>query len=1207
MTNEAAYLEQDARDLLHNVVIGAHTLTRIVSLTWDYRVASVPTCTIVVAGIAPAAVVFDASVRVDVGFVTLTRVFTGRITAVNHNERETIIECSGYSLWLDTTYHKLIYTFANVTAQNAITDILELAGVPFYSVTVPAWTIGTVSLSDDADEEFVTLEFQTYGDAITKIGEPDGSRWAEMPTGTILVRNFDPIPALTHWRTYFSGQLTGIVETQPAVVAVENPLARPRIRSLSTSQQIRDVKNQAFVRGVTFTQTNADGTVDSIDVEGDASAPSPWVVNFNGTQAYNDILLDHELIDTALKAAQYAAREVSVRNRLNDNMSCLIDGDVDVFVGRTVRIIDPDYSAVQANYFVEGYTTALDIRGRQFTTSLDLIGGSQAGGAINISPFALFSHVGDREVMGDRVWVVLTLDGTPSFDADGEIVSWVWSGNVSGSGEVLHTRVDPAAFPSGEISVTLTVTDDDGAVDAITLTVPINEGDDFINLPAEIVANGDWFSFTPNGGIDWNDQEVPGSDLAISCAAKPPDGATFGTGIWGTQAGAIYRTTDYAETAPTLVLAAVGSPMVHVWPDLNHTGTMLGVTRDGRLYRSDTDGLTWNLHDNLRTVLGKPGFIANRIATPPLDGFWVFGGDGEGRPVMCFDFDRGHHWGQVALGGDLLIDILTNPVATDLYVADAGNSVGNDLAIILNSATFTTAVYYTTNSLGDGSAWKRATGLPGKTRGSWLTPNLGLAGAGEFQFGYNDHVIYLGDVAGGVIAVTTAAAALDASDDANHGLAIGAFIGGIGGSHMVAAEGSNDGTLYKTYDRFGTIDKHRPATGFAAPPAGANTKMVNITAAGGVGPSGSWDILLVAKRAGGLWCWRRNINGVWTGGDIPQALWIAANEYFGEAPRSLRLRALGRNQWFLAAGAASNAHYFSGMKSLNEGGAWALDEQFLIDYAKGANGRLYSLSQSEGTAFSNLPVRIRYSINNGASWAPLSTLANDGVNPIQKYHLLSLKAHPLNQQRLVAGAHAYLNPPDELQLTLGVITDGANISAVTTGIFYPDFGSTNQFSYERLILTDSGRIVLTFPISNVSFGGEIWTSDDFGGSWTVRYSNSTRAPVHLAYMNGNKVICLLAREDASTGFLVSNDQGTTWSLALPSLDDDIGSIAYDSMRDQLFAFRDNDLSAESGMVYVLTPVAVGGVWRDISAGITLGLGGGLSTGVAYPSIAIVPG
>jgi len=647
------YEEVDAKRASHRVVIAGSQVAGVQSVSWNFAIGQVPSASIRLKNPPSASIAYFADVYIEAGFNNvMQRVFTGKVMHVNPDERGCSIECVGKSWPLDFHWHKVIYTFSSVDASVAVAALLTQAGIANFEVNLLAWTIGTVCEQ--------TLEFQTYGEAISKVAEVDGGRWYEMPDGTVRVEVCDQIPALNAWRTYFGMELTGIAEGYPAGIAAPQ---RPRLRSVKVDQQIREVKNQAFVTGCTYTQTNADGSEDSIEIKGEALAPSPWVLAPDGSQAYNDMKFPNELIDTAVKAGAVAARLVTTKNRLLEHIGPIVDGDPQVFLRGTVGIEDPGYSRVTGRWFTEGYRTTLDER--DFATSLDLYGGVEAGSHVTICPMALFSHVGDLEVMGDRLWLVVTFDGRGSVDPDGGALTYSWTDNqappiVTGTDPVVTVRADPATLVT-PWEVTLTVTDSDGCSDDITLTIPVEPGSEDLYIPALIAAFDQWLSGSPDGGQTWNDAADPGGDppVFISAGLKiVTDGVTFGVSWGGTRAGAIYKTTDYCATAPTLVMAAVGSPIEHIWPDTNFPPDAWAITRDGRLYRSQDDGDNWVLYDDLRLVFDLPDIRLSRIATPAPDGVWVFGGEGVAPgPLIAFDPTRSHAWAKAVIGGELAADL----------------------------------------------------------------------------------------------------------------------------------------------------------------------------------------------------------------------------------------------------------------------------------------------------------------------------------------------------------------------------------------------------------------------------------------------------------------------------------------------------------------------------------------------------------------------
>ena len=891
------YLNYDSKTVTKTVRINGVLIVDVLAVEWSFAYGQVPTATITIPNPAPAAVTFFAPATIDIGFNgVVQRVFTGQVLNVNPGEQETEIECQGMSSPLENTFHEeILITIDGVkNAEELCEDSCAAAGLAAYHVTLPHWHPGTQILDPDPDHEpYTILKFQTYGDAINKIAEVDGGRWYETPTGTTRVEVREPVPSLNAWRTYFSMQLTGFAEGETGIATATGAAtltdntkawipnayvgltvvssgrsmtitsntptvltgaawapvgaptvgpytiytgypagvvfpARPRIDNLRVQQDVKAVKNKAIVEGCTY----VDAAGENILIHSTASAPSPWVLNPNGTQAYNAELFTNELIDTIAKAGEVAGRIVALKNRMITSITLPIHGDPQVNLGVTVRVIDLDYTGIDARWFVESYTSRLDSSG--FTTTLTLLGGTEAGGTINVFPFALFTYAVDYEVIGDRNWAIVTFDASGSIDPDGTIADpagYVWTaaapnaGVIAGTGKIRTVAVDPAAY-TPPLKVTLTVTDNEGATDAMELEIDITAGAAAVVIPALFTANDKWFSATPDGGINWNDQAYVAGGV-ISVSAKPEDYANYGIAVYGTYTGGLWRTTDYCATALTQVMADYGHPITHVWWDRNLPTRVWACSQNGMIFRSDNDGLTWYAWDDLAARFGLGNIRLQRLSTPSPKGLWAFGGTGTGYPLIVWDADLNHNWSHANLGGGLLVNLDAAGLPVDVYVADAACGEYNALAIILNSATITTAVYYTDDIFGDGSRWGWATACSVNSLGAWIQPDHI---PGQYCFGYtNNNLVYRGDVTAGVMAVTLAPGSLAADHGQNHGWWMGAWLGAYSGVYLVSAMDISGtilpGFVYKTFDRFETnpVGLLRPSTVYPLDTYGTST------------------------------------------------------------------------------------------------------------------------------------------------------------------------------------------------------------------------------------------------------------------------------------------------------------------------------------------------------------------------------------------------
>lgn len=176
------------------------------------------------------------------------------------------------------------------------------------------------------------------------------------------------------------------------------------------------------------------------------------------------------------------------------------------------------------------------------------------------------------------------------------------------------------------------------------------------------------------------------------------------------------------------------------------------------------------------------------------------------------------------------------PGPVSVHIADRTGIDYGEGAVILAGTNLVNPVYYNPSIPLDPTAWTRCIGAPVRDDGTWICRD---SDQGKFVFGFHDNKIYLGDVTAGVMTATLAAASLDSGDKANYAIWLGDLMGdGYAGCYIVAA----DNGIYQTTDRFTTIEKVRPATGFPALPAGGHPKMIAASlpqnAPGGSGGSG---------------------------------------------------------------------------------------------------------------------------------------------------------------------------------------------------------------------------------------------------------------------------------------------------------------------------------------------------------------------------------
>lgn len=485
---DAIYRTNDYRVPIWRIMVGPDSadgsgwveMPSVLDCEWNYSIGKVPALILHHSNIGPVDVESYANyfknITIDVGFGSwgmlgtqpigvMVRVFTGRILDVNETDRVLEITAQGTSWPLDVQFHKIISVFDNIENNTAMRQMFAAAGMSDYDVLVPTWQIGTVAPQ--------VLQFATYGEAITKVADVGGGAWFELPVGVVKVRdiyvngNFNTTVGAA--RTYVRPRLVGSVQTFPGGVDPST-----RLRAWRRERRVRETYNRCYVTGCQVTQINADGSTDNLPIEANASAPSPYVLNPDGSQAYNDLPFSSELIDQDTKAATEAGRIVNFENGMHEHITATVSGDPLLALMQNVRFIDFERGFDRYG-IVTDYTCHLG--GTTFSSQVTALYIDNSDAA-KIAPIALFQHMTDMEVVGAGLRAIVSIDASSSFDIDGRVVYYEIADNQSphvinqaGTSPTATGLYNPATVVP-PLQIAVRVTDNDGLTDTLVLGIP---------------------------------------------------------------------------------------------------------------------------------------------------------------------------------------------------------------------------------------------------------------------------------------------------------------------------------------------------------------------------------------------------------------------------------------------------------------------------------------------------------------------------------------------------------------------------------------------------------------------------------------------------------------------------------------------------------------------------------------------------------------
>lgn len=387
------------------------------------------------------------------------------------------------------------------------------------------------------------------------------------------------------------------------------------------------------------------------------------------------------------------------------------------------------------------------------------------------------------------------------------------------------------------------------------------------------------------------------------------------------------------------------------------------------------------------------------------------------------------------------------------------------------------------------------------------------------------------------------------------------------------------GTIYKTWDRFTTVGKLRPATGYPAAPAGGKAKM---NAIGRRILLADVDERVLAIASDGGVPKETALLGAGSAWTAPDAVGAG----LGVAPR---IYPLTDQLWFAINGTGSAQQASGPGRRTEDGGAtWGntpdpnAPSAGIVAFARDAGDRIWCAVFDSSTT----GARIYYSDDDGDNWS-LSRIVDNGLlNAVWK-----ILPHPTNQNTIAVISYGTVPSRGSIDYTLN---RGSTWVANTSTAPYR--GSTTLL-YDAILLSNN-RIVAIGPLNpgGGSSPSRVIYSDDWGATWTevfsvaganVRFSNLFTAPdgtrLGFVYVEDR------AASPGSWHLMLSTDGGASFSTTALAAELETlwtTDFALDGFASTMAPERDALYcilrKINTSRAFRLTPISAAGVWTDVT-------------------------
>lgn len=461
-------------------------------------------------------------------------VFGGEVVTVDlsYFPHRVQVEAQGYLRRLDPTYEEEGFAYSSVTDGFIWTELMRKSLIPRYQ-TGPAVDEG---ITYGGRRPVEVAQQGTPRELVDKLdaSSPGGFKTFEVQ-GIVMRTRVAPIPAANASFRYAQG------------AAVYPVLRLLEVRRRDT---VADLNNRVIVEGL----QEADGT----RVYADRRADSPYVPQDpDGYFRDSVFTFSSDIIENRDHCDLLAQRYMSEQNRRREELELRVPLNPYLMPGHTIGLTAEKIGlSTERNYWIMQVGHEYGASGA--FSRVELVGGAgDTGYLIGLDPVAAFTFTVTSEAylvggVPTRVYSV-ALDGSPSFDPDGAIVSYAWSASTGATGtgatwSVGFTEAEWNASPT----VTLTVTDGDTdptGPHTNSHTETISGDVTAVGTRTLYVAAGAQADATGDGGMTWQTWE-PGAAVTVR---STPEVAPLTHTYFGLSDGKLYRSDDALVSEPTLV------------------------------------------------------------------------------------------------------------------------------------------------------------------------------------------------------------------------------------------------------------------------------------------------------------------------------------------------------------------------------------------------------------------------------------------------------------------------------------------------------------------------------------------------------------------------------------------------------------------------------------------------------------------------------